>query len=142
MGPVARLSNQGKHMNHIIERIYREQRVIGPKGEPVNIFPDSIRQPEGEAIYKVVREENARSTLEVGMAWGLSTLYMCQALKDNGGGRHVAIDPFQAKGYGCAGVRHVQEAGLGEILEFHEEPSQLLLPQACQRGPPIRRDLH
>lgn len=121
-------------MNKVIDEIYREQQVIGPDGKAVNPFPTSIKRAEGEALYHVVRSEQARATLEVGMAWGLSSLFMCQALQDNGGGKHVAIDPFQGSGCGYAALKHLERAGLAHLLEFREESSHLALPQLVKDG--------
>lgn len=121
-------------MNHVIEEIYRDRKVIGPDGQVINPFPTSIGRTEGEMLYQVVRHEHARATLEVGMAWGVSSLFMCQALHDAGGGKHVAIDPYQGKGFGYAGLKHLERAGLKHLLEFREEPSHLALPELVRAG--------
>ena len=44
------------------------------------------------------------TTLEVGLAYGFSTVYLLAALEHNGGGTHVAIDPYQATDWNGIGI--------------------------------------
>jgi predicted O-methyltransferase YrrM len=88
-----------------------------------------------------VRREDARRTLEAGLGWAVSTLFICEGLLENGGGRHVATDPFQLEGlpqqrtrYEGAGLRALEEAGVREIVEFHPEESQVVFPRLLAEG--------
>ncbi len=119
-------------MNDVIEAIYREKQFVLPCGRVVEPFPTSIKREEGEMLYRVVREVEPAATLEVGMAWGLSSLFICQALRNNGSGTHVAIDPFQGN-FDNGGIFNVTRAGLGELLTFHERPSQLVLAELMSK---------
>src|SRR5262249_12930108 len=76
------------------------------------------------------RAENTKATLEIGMAWGLSTLFLLEALATSKepGCRHTVIDPFQSSRWHGAGIRSVREAGASDMIEFHERPSEILLP--------------
>jgi predicted O-methyltransferase YrrM len=49
-------------------------------------------------------EVGATATLEVGLAYGFSTVYLLAALEANGGGTHVAIDPYQDTDWSGVGV--------------------------------------
>lgn len=115
-------------MNAIIDAIYRDQQILGPAGEVYHPFPVSIKRNEGEALYHLVRQVRPASTLEVGTAWGLSTLFFCQALADNRLGHHTAIDPFQSN-FKHMGVTNIQRAGLDQYLTFHQESSHHVLPR-------------
>lgn len=89
----------------------------------------------------VVRE-GARRTLEVGLGWGVSALFICDGLAANGpDGRHVAIDAYQLDGlpshrtrYEGAGVRTLEEAGVRDLVELHLEESQVVLPRLLAEG--------
>jgi predicted O-methyltransferase YrrM len=61
-------------------------------------------------LYLLARAVNARRIVEFGTSFGISTLYMAAALKDNGGGVVVGseIDPSK---HGRA-EEHLREAGL------------------------------
>jgi predicted O-methyltransferase YrrM len=121
-------------MNAIIEAIYRDQQFTGRDGEITKPFPESIRRNEGEALYRMVRQVKPSRTLEVGMAWGISTLFLCQALEENGAGAHIAIDPNQASGYKRLGIYNVERAGLKHRLTVFEESSQLVLPRLIREN--------
>jgi predicted O-methyltransferase YrrM len=113
-------------MNALIDAIYRDKTFPGPDGEAVSPFPSAIKRNEGEALYHLVRAVKPGATLEVGTAFGVSTLFLCQALRDNEKGRHTAIDPFQSH-FKYLGLHNVKQAGLGDLLTFIEEPSQVAL---------------
>ena len=79
----------------IIDRVYQERWV--PRRDlsrrPLEIY---IPREEGNYLYSLVRWLRPQVTVEVGMANGLSTLFIASGLRDNGYGRHIAIDPFQS----------------------------------------------
>lgn len=119
-------------MNPLIDAIYTQGHFLDPADKSVSPFPDSIKRPEGEAIYHLIRQAKPQATLEVGMAWGLSSLFICQALKDNGSGHHTAVDPYELSAYRGSGVHNVQQAGLGEYLTLLSESSHFALPRLVQ----------
>jgi predicted O-methyltransferase YrrM len=73
-------------------------------------------------------------TVEVGMANGLSSLFIAQALKDNGRGSHIAIDPFQNTDWAGAGMTALCRAGLDSLVRLVEKPSHQALPMLEQEG--------
>jgi predicted O-methyltransferase YrrM len=81
---------------------------------------------QGEALRDLAIAEGR--TIEVGLALGMSALALCQAVL-RGGGRHVAIDPFQKESWNGAGLRTLREAGVEALVEVIEEESQLALPR-------------
>ena len=92
----------------------------------------------GRGLYELVRRERLERTLEVGMAHGSSTLFIAQAMRDAGvgaGAEHVAIDPWQARGFGRAGVQNLRQAGLAERVTVLEEPNYQALPRLAAERP-------
>jgi len=114
-----------------IEEIYRSTMVVGEDGVEYKVFPASVTPERGAFIRDLCRAEHAVRSLEIGMAWGLSTLFILEALAENGAGptAHVVIDPFQSSRWHGAALRSAREAGAAAMLEFHEERSELLLPR-------------
>ena len=98
-----------------IERIYSDQVVLGEDGASHGILPVAVTPERGAFIADLCRAEKPSTTLEVGMAWGLSTLYILAALAEVRGGAvgppHVVMDPYQAARYGNAALRLVREVG-------------------------------
>jgi predicted O-methyltransferase YrrM len=121
-------------MNDVIETIYRTGRVEDAAGQPIDPFAEAIPYDEGKALYDLVRRTVPRHTLEIGMAYGLSSLFICQALRDAGGGTHVAIDPFETTRWQGIGMRNLQRAGLDDLARLAEAPSHEALPELLRAG--------
>jgi len=72
----------------------------------------------GRLLYLLVRSTNARAVVEFGTSFGLSTLHLAAAVKDNGGGRVIGSEFEAAK---VARAReNVALAGLSEFVEIRE----------------------
>lgn len=98
------------------------------------LYPASILANEGKALRDLVIAEGAANTLETGMAYGVSTVWIAEGLHRLGAGTHVAIDPRQDRTYRSLGRRSVDAAGYGEYVEVVVEPSHCALPKLVDRG--------
>lgn len=121
-------------MNPLLEHIYKTKRVEDAEGNPVNPFPVAITYDEGATLYGLVKEKGLGDTLEIGMAYGMSTLFICQAHRDNGGGRHTSVDPFQHAQWKSIGLLNIKRAELEDLLRFYDSPSHAILPQLVADG--------
>jgi predicted O-methyltransferase YrrM len=115
----------------LLEELYQTRKVPLPNGsdKPMAVY---IPREEGDYLYSLVRHLQPELTVEIGMANGLSTLFIAHALKDNGHGRHIAIDPFQSSDWTGAGMGLVQRAGLDSFVRLIEKPSHQALPELEQ----------
>jgi predicted O-methyltransferase YrrM len=120
-------------LSEYLESAYREGAVLDEGGKRMSLAPHSVEREQGEALSRLAAAEGAVETIEVGLALGMSTLFLCRAVLDRGG-RHVAIDPYQYESWNGAGLRTLRDAGVGEIVEVIEEESQLALPRLVQEG--------
>src|SRR5579864_3704885 len=78
--------------------MYAGDSQLGTDGEHHSIDPATgISPAEGMWLYDLCRKTKATETLEIGLAYGFSTLYFLAALAANNGGRHTSIDPHQRK---------------------------------------------
>jgi predicted O-methyltransferase YrrM len=116
-----------------IESAYSRGSVIDSGGADVDLAPHSIERAQGEAMRDLAIAEGVERTVEVGLALGMSALFLCQAVLSRGG-RHTAIDPFQQESWNGAGLRTLREAGVEELVEVIEEESQLALPRLVDEG--------
>lgn len=117
----------------LIEELYttRILQLADGSQRPMNVY---IPREEGDLLYSAVRHLRPDVTVEIGMANGLSSLFIAQALKDNGHGRHIAIDPFQHSDWGGAGLTSLRRAGLDRLVRLVEKPSHQALPELEQEG--------
>ena len=126
-----------KQVRAVIESLDREGATpINGGDAQVDFRTVSITTGEGEALRKWVLNENATHTIEIGLAFGFSALYICEGLLLNGNPdpRHVTLDPWQSSGYANRGLEILEEAGVKPFVEFHGEQSQLALPQFLKAG--------
>jgi predicted O-methyltransferase YrrM len=72
----------------------------------------------GTLLYMLARSTRARSIVEFGTSFGISTLYLAAALRENGGGRLISSEFEPSK---VARAReHLVEAGLDDLVEIRE----------------------
>jgi len=72
----------------------------------------------GRLLYLLVRATKARTIVEFGTSFGLSTLHLAAGLKDNGGGRLIGSE-FEANKAARA-RQNLDAAGLAEFAEIRE----------------------
>lgn len=113
-------------IRRVIEHLVREGRV----------FPIAVSAAEGEELREWVVREGATRTIEIGLGYGISALFVCEGLlaNDDAAARHVAVDPYQATRFANCGLQVLDEAGLTELVEFHAEESQTALPRLLSEG--------
>jgi predicted O-methyltransferase YrrM len=81
-------------------------------------------------------------TLESGLGFAISTLYICEGLLASGAdARHVAADPYQFIGlpsqttrYAGVGLQVLEEAGVRDLVEFYDQESQIVFPRLLADG--------
>ncbi len=122
------ISERAQRIRAQIETIYCDEAVLGEDGARYAIKPTSVTPERGAFVRDLCRGEQARTTLEIGMAWGLSTLFILEALAEqNASISHTVIDPFQTSRWHGAGRRAVQDAGMADKIEIIEEFSRVAL---------------
>ncbi len=80
--------------------------------------PIAVSRETGRLLYLLARAGRAREVVEFGTSFGLSTLHLAAALRDNGGGRVIATEFEPAK---AARARaHFVEGGVADLVELRE----------------------
>lgn len=72
----------------------------------------------GRLLYMLARRANVRSVVEFGTSFGISTLHLAAALRDNGGGLLITTE-FESSKVARA-QEHVAEAGLSDLVDIRE----------------------
>jgi len=75
-----------------------------------------VSRETGRALYMLARATGARTIVEFGTSFGLSTLFLAAALRDNGGGRLITTE-FEP-GKVARAREHLREAGLDDLVEL------------------------
>lgn len=77
-----------------------------------------VSQETGILLYMLARSTCAKSIVEFGTSFGISTLHLAAALRDNGGGRIITTEFEPSK---VAQAReHLAEGGLADLVEVRE----------------------
>ncbi len=122
-------------MNPILEEIFEKRTTKSVDGRTVNVIAQ-ISRHEGELIRKCIELSGAEVSLEVGLAFGTSAMFICEYLKKTERTRHYIMDPYQMyeASYGGIGLNNLNKSGFGDLIEFIDKPSQLALPELVQRN--------
>ena len=91
---------------------YREM-YGGMKEFYLAVSPETAR-----LLYMLARATRARSIIEFGTSFGLSTLHMAAALRDNGGGRLIGSEFEHSKV--LRSRQNLETAGLSDLVEIRE----------------------
>ena len=130
-------------VREVRERLFSEGTVVArADGRAREMFPVAISESEGLALREWVRREGAVRTLETGLGFGISTLFIFEGLLANGAEvRHIASDPYQLTGlpmhsttYVGVGLQILEDAGVRDLVEFYAEESQITLPRLLAEG--------
>ncbi|HEX7382575.1 MAG TPA: class I SAM-dependent methyltransferase [Nevskiaceae bacterium] len=78
----------------------------------------ALDRDKAEFCYRLCRATGARTIVEAGTSWGVSTLYLAAAVRDNGGGVVIGTE-YEAEKAAMA-RRHFAEAGLTEQIDLRE----------------------
>lgn len=122
-------------MNSVLEEILDDGVTKTLDGE-IQKVKGQISIEEGKLIQRCIREADAEVSVEVGLAFGTSALFICEALKKSPGTKHYIIDPYQMykESYGGIGLNNLKKSGFSDIIEFIEKPSHQGLVQLEQKN--------
>jgi predicted O-methyltransferase YrrM len=80
--------------------------------------PLAVSRETGTLLYMLARGANARNIVEFGTSFGISTLHLAAALRDNGGGRLITTEFESSK---VARAReNLTAGGLIDLVEIRE----------------------
>ena len=98
--------------NLLLGEMYGATALIGTEtgGRPSPIDTSTmISVEQGSELNRLLRETGCAKTLEIGLAYGYSTIWILDALKP--GGSHIAVDPFQLGEWRGIGLHQAKRLG-------------------------------
>lgn len=121
-------------LNRLVDEIYRTKVVRDSAGQEYRL-EGQIDPTEGEFINKLISaDESVIKTLEIGCAYGLSSLHICEALRERPGAWHIIVDPFEMTDWHGVGIANLKRAGV-DFFELISEPSEFALPELLRKQP-------
>jgi len=123
-------------LRSVIDRLMADGSVVSRMdGSHHELQPVAIGAAEGETLTSYVRREQASDTIEVGLGYGISALFICEGLLAGGeAAHHVVLDPNQATRFSNCGLQVLEDAGVANLVEHFAEPSEIALPRLLGEG--------
>jgi hypothetical protein len=110
------------------------RQVLDASGNPLRLH-SHISRVEANALYEIIKRRRPDIVLEIGMAFGISSLAILTALEEVGNGILISVDPNQTLGeWKGAGVANVRRSGLSHRHTLIEKPDYLALPELLAAG--------
>jgi len=101
-----------------------KERVVRSRGEYTDFYahmkdvPLAVSRETGRLLYMLARSTKATAIVEFGTSFGVSTICLASALRDNGGGLLITSEFEPSK---VARARaNLAEASLADLVEFRE----------------------
>src|SRR4051794_28551903 len=96
---------------------------------------ENVTPEYAEALYGSILRETPGNVLEIGMAFGVTSLAILTALEEiGGGGELTTIDPYQSTDWHGIGVLNVERARLDHAHTLIEDYDYLALPRLLEAG--------
>jgi predicted O-methyltransferase YrrM len=122
-GGLARLA-----LSRLADRLARRKRSLAEEAEQIKDLYVCLSPKQGTFAYMVARSLQARRIVEFGTSFGVSTIYLAAAVRDNGGGLVIGseIEPGKL----CRARANIEEAGLSDQVEIREGDARETLKDA------------
>jgi Methyltransferase domain len=119
-------------MNSVLAKILETGVARTPSGSGTVKVESSISSSEGQFLQELIRQLDPTVSLEVGLAFGISALFICDALNVRNGTQHIAIDRWQHGGVPWDGIsvsRILSEPATAILCDSLEAPSYRALAE-------------
>jgi len=108
------------------------ERLEPIQGTELSYKKTGIPTLEGEFLRTSIQTHHYTTTIEIGCALGISSLYMCDALSGVAEASHTIIDPYQMTQWQGIGIKNLGNCGF-DFFTLIEKPSELALPELLQQ---------
>jgi predicted O-methyltransferase YrrM len=119
-------------VNTVTEDILQRRVVVDSEGKEYPLHSETSLE-QGNFMKKLVEEVDANTCLEIGLAYGISSLFIAEAISKKTAPRFISIDPLQ-KDWHDIGLLNLKRAGFSPFVEFYREYSHAVLPRLLGTG--------
>jgi len=120
-------------VNTILNEILRTGMVNSVNGQFKKVH-SNISPQQGEFLQQIILDLKPKITLEIGLAYGISALFICDKIQNIPDSYHIIIDPHQLTGWEGIGINNLKKAGYEGIIKFYNQISALALPHIIEEG--------
>jgi len=120
-------------MNPVLREILATQQVAHPDGSLLPLH-SGVSPMACQIIKAWIRWHRPKRLLEIGLAYGVSSLFIGDAIADLEDTDYQIIDPLQESLWHGIGRNNLDRAGYAGRYQLHQEPSEFCLPRLLQAG--------
>ena len=119
-------------MNETLKKVLSTRKFTNRSNQTVDIHSYTSKE-QCHFIQEIIKTNKFSKSIEIGFAFGISTLAITEEIVKNGG-QHLVIDKFEHTGWGGYGIDLIEETGFSGNVDFREEYCYKVLPQLLQEG--------
>jgi predicted O-methyltransferase YrrM len=117
-------------LTNIRDRILRRQISVEEEIDRIKSLYVSLSPKQGRLAYMVARSIGARTIVEFGTSFAISTIHLAAAVRDNGGGRVIGTEMVPSK---LAQARaNLEAAGLSEFVDIRAGDARETLRETAE----------
>ncbi len=120
----------------LLAEMYGANELYGTNGNGLVTVNKNVRitVEQGAMMHKLMRSYSVRRSLEIGFAYGFSTIWMLDALQSRRDAMHVAIDPYEKSHWHGIGLTQVKRLAQKTEFEWKEDFSIHALSDLIRKG--------
>ena len=119
-------------MNALLEEIFKTRKFKNSRNEVVDVHSETSKA-QCEYLQKLIRDNNFSNSIEIGFAYGTSTLAIVEEVAKRNG-HHTVIDKYEIVSWGSSGLDLIEQAGYEKDITFIEEYCYAVLPRLLASG--------
>ena len=101
-------------------------------GNQLTRVHSSVNFKEGQFIYDMIKKHDYKKCAEVGLAFGISAMYILHAIQNYRNNFLISIDPCQTEQWKNMGLKLIKEVSLSKNHTLIEEKSYTALPKLLE----------
>jgi predicted O-methyltransferase YrrM len=119
-------------MNALLEEIFKTKKFTNSRNEVIGVHSETSKG-QCEFLQQLIRDNNFSQSIEIGFAFGMSTLAIVEEVVKRGG-HHAVIDKFQVVDWAGLGLDLIKQAGYEKDITFYEDYCYAVLPGLLASG--------
>lgn len=125
-------------MNNTLKDIFEKKVVRDENGREYPLH-SHISSEQGEMLQKAILDIKPKKSLEIGLAYGISSLFICEALDGlNNNHEHIIVDPEADEYWKNIGIYNLKKHGYYKFVRYYKDYSYNILPDLYKKGERIQ----